>query len=106
VPPPSDVDRLLDGSFVDLSKIIDERNNEIKLLKAELDQARNELLESRLGTANVATQRVASQYQSLQENSVAIYSHLKVANLTPPTMSSVDTYVATLRSIIDRSKQH
>jgi hypothetical protein len=103
----SPIGSLLDNSFLDLSKIVDDRNKEIKQLKLEISQLQQE--NSRIKKNNDSFEFNGSkpnvQYQLLQDNCFAIFSHLKISGLNPPTLGSIDHYVASLRSIMDRSNK-
>lgn len=99
----SPIESLLDNSYVDLSKIAEERTNEIKLLKAELSQLRLEHARiCQFSETDLNGPKGYPQYQSLQENVVAILSQIKIPSLSLPTISTIDEYASTLRGILER----
>lgn len=87
---------------MDLSQIVEDRNNEIKQLKSELAVHQQEL--ARMNRLKEFHEKPNLPYITLQENCHAIMSTLKISGLNPPQLANIDQYIASLRAILDRCK--
>jgi hypothetical protein len=107
----SPLDTLLENAFDQRSGMLEERNEEIRSLKAQLAQRptveafkkllqENAQIKSQLSGANFETEL---SYKTDRENMIAIFSHLQLPNLPLPVEANLSQYLATLRAILDRT---
>lgn len=109
----SPLDSLLDSAFDEsLSKTVEQKDQEIQSLKAQLSarptidvinrlQEENNLLKSKNGVT--ADLNLIAQYRTNQENVIAIFSHLQIPNLGQPNETNISQFLSSLRSVLERT---
>jgi hypothetical protein len=110
----SPLDSILGQAFdTSNNAVIEEKNKEIQSLKLQLsqrpsietmDHLHKELQELRAQMAiKQGTASSDQQHKSDRENLIAIFSYLRLPNLAPPTEANLSQFLASLRSVLERT---
>jgi hypothetical protein len=114
-PKPSPLDSLLDQAFDNTANAqLEEKNAEIQSLKSQLAsmpsaetvaKLQEEIIRLKKGNeVNRTAQSVdLEQLRTDRDNAVVIFSHLKLPNLAAPTADNLSQFLASLRSVLERT---